>query len=85
MLKITNGKAGLGQTVINRVLGKREIMLLASEAFFLSSRNDSAINHQGRGRVVIIRRDAKNCRHLCLQRRRRMESKFEKSVTETGT
>ena len=43
---------------------KTVVVLLACEAFFLRRRYDLAVNHQGRGRIVIKRRNSQNRCHL---------------------
>ena len=43
--------------------GKAVVVLLAREPLFLGGGHDPAVDHQGRGRVVIERRDAENGGH----------------------
>src|SRR5262249_14173868 len=53
----------LGETVLQRVVRKLVIVLLACEPLFLSRRDDLAVHHQRGGRVVIERRNSENGSH----------------------
>ena len=54
VIQLRDGEPGLLEAVGDRLRRKRGIVLLAGEAFLLRRRDNAAVHHQARGRVVVV-------------------------------
>ena len=63
VVQLLGGHARLAQAVGDGLGGEVVVVLLAGEALFLRRGDDRAVDQQGRGGVVVERRDPQNRRH----------------------
>src|SRR5580700_2439566 len=63
IVELIGPQAGFAQAEVDRLLRKAFVMFLPREALFLSGCDDLSIDDQGRGRVVVERRNAQDRRH----------------------
>ena len=59
-VEILRLKTCMSQAEVDRVCGKRRIVLFPSKPFLLRSRDDLTVNHQSGCRIVVERRDAQD-------------------------